>query len=446
MQKTNLLLTLAAALLLAPTTTALAKNAWQTVADIQNDRSTSVDALAKDAAGNLYAAVSATDAEGRTHAMIRKSSDRGATWSVVEDLVVAAGCSTKFLGLAADAAGHLYTAGYLADDEGQYRWIVRKSGVGGTTWTPVDDFALPGSERTVAQALTVDAKGHLYVVGFGDEPLVSGQSKLRPHWLLRHSPDGGQTWSTMDDFSYQFSAKAAAILSTPNGLFVAGSGWNGSDDAGEHWLVRKGTADGKGGFHWQTVDEFQLQKLGRGFVSQVHGLGLDAQGNLYAVGRSFASVDRGNSAHWVVRLASSAGTDWTVVDTFQLEAGSFAAASGVASGGKDGVYVVGRATDSRAGSHWIVRHSSTGEAGSWSVSDSFTLTAATTLLQGAGQVKTTADGSMVSLPGEFASGLAITSDSASVFAGGSVSGASNHALVRKLTVVSSTELAATATQ
>jgi hypothetical protein len=426
--------------------TAHAPPAWETVASFACLPPATVDALATDAHGNLYAAITSSDDDRWMRAQVRRSTDSGATWTIVEDLVPGHSGSVQFRSLASDPAGHLYTAGYLSDDQGQYRWIVRKSSADGKTWSTVDDFALSGSQRAVAQALTVDAAGRIYAVGYADEPSVANQTHARTRWLVRQSRDGGRTWSTMDDFNHGFSAKANAILSTPTGLWVAGSGWNGDPESSERWLVRKATPDAAGQLQWDTVDEFQLQELGQTFGAQAHGLGVDAQGNVYAVGRGYAGGNGGNSVHWVVRRASRTGTDWALVDTFQLQAGNFAAAIGVASANQGGVYVVGRATAQRSGSHWIVRHSATGEAGSWSVSDNFTGKAAMAMLMDTDVIVRAPDGSKSSPAAAFAHGSAIMSGSTGVFTGGSIRAETNRALVRKLTPVNPTKLAATAGQ
>jgi len=279
------------------THTAQAQDAWQTVADSEGAPVAAVDALTKDTAGNLYAAVSSSDAAGRTHALIRKSSDQGATWTVVEDFVSAARHSAGFLSLGMAGAGDLYAVGYAEDENGQRRWIVRKSGARGASWSTVDDFAWPGGQSTTAKGFAADATGNLYVAGFGHESPSSGKRGKRSHWLVRQSRDGGQTWSTVDDFSYSFSARAAAIISTSSGLFVAGSGGNGKPESGERWLVRKGTDDGAGSFRWQTVDEFQIQESNHGSDSRARGLGMDGRGNLYAVGQSYTVADGAISAH-----------------------------------------------------------------------------------------------------------------------------------------------------
>jgi hypothetical protein len=407
MKTTSLIVTLGAALLLAQAATTVAQKTWQTVADFQCERFTAVDALTKDAAGNLYAAVASSDADGRTHAQVRKSSDRGTTWTVVEDLVSAVAGSTKFFSLGADTAGHLFAVGHTSDEENQTRWIVRKSSNGGNSWSTVDDFAGPGGQEATAHAFAADATGNLYVAGFGDESPSEGKSGWRTHWLVRQSRDGGRSWATIDDFSYSFSARAAAIVSTSHGLFVAGSGWNDKPESGQRWLVRKGTVDDAGGTRWQTVDEFQFEENKNGYDSRPSGLAVDALGNLYVVGRGYVLVDGAIIPHWIVRRASRAGSDWTVVDTFQLHPGHFAAARGVAASAQGGVYVVGQAQARDFSTHWIVRKSATGEAGSWSINDDFR-------------------------PSEISGGLCILSDSTHVFAGGWSHGELKHAMVRRV--------------
>jgi len=186
-----------------------------------------------------------------------------------------------------------------------------------------------------------------------------------------------------------------------------------------------------------------MKEHGHGYNSWAHGLGVDGQGNLYAVGRSYAVADGGISAHWIVRRASSAGSDWSVVDSFQLEPGNFAAAFGIAAGGQGGVSVVGQAAGRNPGpgSHWIVRQSATGDAGTWSVNDNFRLaTAAPSTPKAAVLISKTADGILATSPAAISRGSAIFSDSTGLFAGGSASGELGHAIVRKLESARTTEL------
>jgi len=418
-----------------------AGQSWQTVANFECALSAEVCALAKDPDGNLYAAVHRSDSQTRQHAEVWKSGDGSGQWTNIEDFVSVPDGAARFYSLGADPAGQLYAVGYVTDQQGHTCWLVRRSDVGGGEWTTVDEFALPGGQTTIAQGFAMDARGNLYVAGYGNEPLTDSQPLGRKHWLVRQSRDGSRSWATLEDFGYQHSASAMAILSTPEGLFVAGSGWNGNHESGERWLVRKGTEDAEGNFQWQTVDEFQLEEHPQGFRSQAQGLARDNQGNLYVVGRSYMDVDGRPSGHWVVRRASRAGLDWQLVDTFQLDTGGFAAASGVVADGAGEVYVVGRAVDRESGSgHWIVRHSATGEAGSWSVSDDFRLTAPGPPLDQSmfDEVRK----SLRSRAGEWSWGLAMLCNGDQVFAGGSAYNGSGHALVRRLELGRAIELTA----
>jgi hypothetical protein len=133
--------------------------------------------------------------------------------------------------------------------------------------------------------------------------------------------------------------------------------------------------------------------------------------------------------------------DWQVVDTFQLEPGRFAAARAVVANDEGGVYVVGQAMGRQPGAgHWIVRHSATGHAGSWSVQDDFRMsareaTAAELLVNGICEPIQTP-------PMEWSSGLAMLTHARQVFAGGSAFNGSGHGLVRRLDLIRTTELTA----
>lgn len=422
----------ASALIFVVTALSLHAQTWQTAGDFPSPTFTAVEALTQDAAGNLYAAVSTSEAEvRRTHAQVRKSSDQGVTWTMVEDFVSVIGGATKFLSLGTDAAGHIYAAGYVTEADNQTRWIVKKSGPGGISWSTVDEFAGPGSQTSVAAGLSVDAAGNVLVAGHSDASLPNENSNPRWRWLVRQSRDGGRSWSTIDDFTYGFRAKAAAVVSSSNGIFVAGSGRDGTADSGDRWLVRKGTADGAGGFRWQMVDEFQSRAQAHPFDARACGLAVDVQGQLYAIGRSHAGSEGASSTcHWTVRRGSSTGAEWTTVDTFQLHPGNFATAGGITIS-PHGIYVIGRAVGDSPATHWIVRHSATGEAGSWSVRDDF-LPSATPLTTPNPVDLGFIPAEGLSSSAENAIGSAIVSDSQWTFAGGSAFAVSGHAIVRKL--------------
>ncbi len=442
-RKLNYQLGPAVALLFAPLINLEAECTWRTLAQFESGLPAAVEALARDSAGNLYAAVSTTDPQMRSHAVVRKSVDQGASWTVIEDFESAPYGRAIFLSLGSDPAGHLYAAGYVTDNRGQTRWLVRRGRDGGSAWATMDEFTLPGGQMAMAKCLTVDSQGGLYVAGYGDKPIAADSPTRAQHWLVRQSRDGGQTWSTIDTYSRGLDTRAAAILSTSEGLLVAGSARGADREPSERWLVRKGVEDASGDFSWETVDAYAPQGLddsGQGRLSDVHGLGQDAQGNLYAVGRSFSRADDGKNPHWIVRRSSNRGADWAVVDTFQLESGMFATARAVAVDWK-GIYVVGQAIGKNLDSHWIVRRSDTGDAGSWSVCDDFQglVTAAS---KSTPKAEAGADSSVTRTTSlKYPRGLAILVDGRTVLAGGMTTDDLHYAVVRALESTRASNLA-----
>jgi hypothetical protein len=101
-------------------------------------------------------------------------------------------------------------------------WIVRKSTNGGNSWTTVDDYQLVADNSSSARCVATDANGNLVVAG-------SGAGK----WVVRKSAGGTGPWTTVDVF------QNGGSVTTPNAIaadafgnvFVGGNGAN--------WLIKK---------------------------------------------------------------------------------------------------------------------------------------------------------------------------------------------------------------
>ncbi len=131
---------------------------------------------------------------------VRRSTDGGNTWRTVDTfLPVAATSWSHAFGIAADAAGNLYTVGnaaFVVNKVTQYHWFTRKSADGGATWRTVDDVAGGTSSGASGNAVTVDKFGTVFTAG--TYQTVSG-STTNTHWITRVSVDAGATWTTSDD-------------------------------------------------------------------------------------------------------------------------------------------------------------------------------------------------------------------------------------------------------
>jgi hypothetical protein len=309
---------------------------WQIVDDYQYvvGREAYARGLAQDPAGNLFAAGNARDALQVWHAVAMKSSDHGFTWATVDDYInPAAGTNSGpgyDAGMTSDSAGNLYAAGYDYVVAGNSRWFVRRSIDAGLTWTTVDSFTLGGAQA-MPTALATDLAGNLYVVGTANSAApVTNYTVVRKGIPLS---DGTMAWSTVDkipvsSFVIGSTAGSSLLVCHPSaGIFIAGHSFvSAGKNAGQvsQWVVRRSA---NGGLSWATVDAYQLDATQAAAAGAV---GLDAIGNLYAVGGASQQI-KGNQnvLHWIVRKSTNGGASWLTVDDFQAgsSASNFAADS-----------------------------------------------------------------------------------------------------------------------
>jgi hypothetical protein len=156
------------------------------------------------------------------------------TWSTV-DGPFAQGAAQA---VCSDSQGSVYVSGSMfittqaatkrTAAQGYYAWITRKSSDGGNTWSTVDTYSYSGAlnQTASAQGSGTDSLGNVVVVGFASDALGQG------HWIVRtHAPSG---WHTIDDFA---GARAGGVATDAAGsLLVTGSA---NDSTGTHWIVRR---------------------------------------------------------------------------------------------------------------------------------------------------------------------------------------------------------------
>jgi hypothetical protein len=270
---------------------------------------------------------------GLAYWYVRKSSDSGLNWSDAgARYQYAAGQWIDATGFAADNSGNIYVVGWGRDAsrKSYLHWLVRKSADGGQTWTLVDDVQGPTVDFGAAGAGFVAGSG-VFVVG---APYAGSSSS----WLVRRSITGeAGTWSTVDS---PFAGAAQAVGSDNQGnIYVAGSksittATKPKLTGYSAWVIRRST---DGGNTWSTVDTFTYAQKG----ADAYGIGRNSAGNLVVVGRA---DDSQGKLHWLVRTPDASGT-WQTVDDFQLAPGYHASASGVATDAAGNLLVSGFAYD-----------------------------------------------------------------------------------------------------
>jgi len=365
--KTPHVLTLGAALLLAPLTSALAQSTWKTVDALTPWLGRAI--VADDTGNFISLALDDSTSSAGPVSTVSSSSDGGATWKTVGsiagyagELALAhngalfasgnrtatvsgravvwesldhgvtwtqsdpwAGQTTTFicLDVAAGNSGAVYLCGYISRAG---RWVVRKGQPtsSGITWTTADN--IPGFQPESIWVRPVTQPGQ------ADEVLVCGQG-VSGLWTVRRSLDGAATWTTIDSF-YVSSQSYHGVTTGPGGsIYAVGRIYN----AGTYgWLVRKSANDGA---TWANVDFFP-----NGWPTK-RNVAVDKFGRVFVVG--FNST---TPYTWLVRASIDGGATWFTTDSFLPSGDTTSQAWGVASDGLGNVCVVGEASNSTGAS------------------------------------------------------------------------------------------------
>jgi hypothetical protein len=142
-----------------------------------------------------------------------------------------------------DSSGRIYVAGQaVGRNKGRYtdQWVVRRSTNGGASWSVVDNLTLgnisqPNFPQTGPTGITISPSGAIIVCGYA--PAASGTLR----WIVRQgtlNPKGSVSWTEIDNYQMQGqSSRANAVVTDAYGrIYVAG---RGADQSGsEHWLIR----------------------------------------------------------------------------------------------------------------------------------------------------------------------------------------------------------------
>jgi tetratricopeptide (TPR) repeat protein len=254
--------------------------------------------------GEIYAAgqTSTNQGAGGWVWLVRKSSDGGATWRTVDsswDQQARQAWAIAFAG-----TDTVYVAGNMSGTFGTKNgevWVVRRSSDRGATWATVDTFQEAPGLPAEADGVAVDSAGAVYVAGMA-RGRAAGGGTFTDQWVVRRSLDGGQTWSSIDDLPLDLKGGGVSWdLSGPTGITIAPSGallvcgCMLNPDNSLRWVVRQGRRGTNGAVAWSTLDNFQLA---HGQSARANSIVTGAQGNIYVAGRA---ADAAGVEHWLIR-------------------------------------------------------------------------------------------------------------------------------------------------
>lgn len=343
---------------------------WETVDAFQFGPGLSASAgdIGTDPTGTLlFSAGSAVEPNGNRVAVVRTSSDSGATWTLSEAYSEPGWPHTHYRGFGAAPDGTLLAAGELWDGNsttGTKVWVVRESVDGGVTWDTVDAFSQGATAKPSCGDIKVNPyTGDVFAVGVGNTGSAAGFL-----WAVRKRTANAAAFTTVDMVGAPPINEARAVGFHPTaGVFVVG---RMGDSTKYRWTVRRSTDRG---VSWTTVDSFQDATK---TYSAAEAIAVSSSGTIYVAGRA-QQLLKGNKLvwNWVVRRSLNGGATWSVLDRFGSSAAELSA-TGVAIDPAGKVFVTGYTSDL---TRMLVRRGTPGSNGSiaWATSDDFA--------QGAGQ-------------------------------------------------------------
>ncbi len=324
---------------------------WSIVNEYQmvDNQNTYSNSIGFDADNSVYAVNEGLSTNTLGHWVVRKSTDQGTNWSTLEGTLgyqYASNQTSRAYGFLSDTSG-IYVVGSGGSSSGFTHWLVRKSTDGGSTWALHDDYYYADPEHAIARKIAKDSQGNLYVVGYARDSGTSGagDSAKNYRWTVRKYD--GTLWSTVDRYEQTADKNSFAygveVDSTGN-IYVVGYGSDTSNI--QHWIVRKST---DAGATWSTIVDWQYVSNQN---SLPYAIGTDNSGNLFVSG--YGANSDGIQV-WFTRTSSDGGTTWKTSDEFSYTTGQNAYASGIARDLDGNLFVVGVANDENLDNRWIVR-------------------------------------------------------------------------------------------
>lgn len=331
---------------------------WTTVDYIFKETS-----ISSNQANSLYVHSAGTILAGglvSNHWGIRKTTDSAASWVQVDTYSVSIKLNSKIYDINRDSSNNIYAVGTVIDDNTDRHWIVRKSTDSGANWTLVDDYIT--DEDTASNTTIIGAGAREVVVDGSDNIFVAGtlQKELSDAivWLVRKSSDGGTSWTNVDEYQYtgNYDCWSKGIdKNSSNHLFVVGTCTTTGD--ANRWIVRKST---DGGTTWTVVDNYQLKS---GISAAANGIRVDASDNIYVIG----AASTYGAPYWITRKSTDGGTTWATVDNFELNASRSNFGYRIEVDNSGNIYATGSCGNATlsTGNDWVIRKST--DAGStWS--------------------------------------------------------------------------------
>jgi hypothetical protein len=277
--------------------------------------------IVRNSQGHLFVAYRkqhTVEKESLYHIFVAKSTDKGATWAVLNDnqpIETVGDYQQRVPSIAIDANDVLHVVWYGndADNDGENERQIKyvRSTDGGITWSEWTNIApVPGYEKEDLwqehPTIAVDANNRLYVVWQGKEPGINAsQTKFTS------STDSGITWSSWTNINPSSENRSRpTVLSAADGtLHVLAYG--GKNDTQQLLWTRSSD----GGRSWNDWTPITASERDQRHVSAV----LDRQNQIHAVWRQEPN-DSASGKRPQIHYAHYNGSEWSAPEIVGLAA------------------------------------------------------------------------------------------------------------------------------
>jgi hypothetical protein len=283
---------------------------WQVIDDWQHTPGlySQAMAIAIDDADNLYVSghgKRAEDEDGATW-FVRRSSDGGQTWQLVDEWRGFAGVDAGYPRWAVSTPNGVFVLGSAYAGGDQYSRYLRRSTDRGGTWETIAEFPIWSGVTEIEEQvsdLRADAAGHLYALCWQFVKDGSAPSRL----YFRRSTDGGVNWETFPHLPYDVGTDWRLEVGLNGRLIASGPlrselGWEPG------WPML--TSD-DGGVSWTKSNDFEEGNIYLGHLE----LASDPAGNFFAIAH-----DRVEPPGWRLALIIRRLSAVPTIPTLQMEA------------------------------------------------------------------------------------------------------------------------------
>jgi len=293
--------------------------------------------VATDAEGNVYAAgYTFGDLEGagagNADAFVRSYDGEGSLrWT----RQFGTSADDEAFGVATDVEGNVYAAGYTRGDlegpnaGGADVFIRSYDRDGSLRWTR--QFGT--SSEDVASGVATDASGNVYVTGYTLGDLEGPNAGSEDAFIRSYDRDGSLRWTRQFGTSSEDVATGVATDASGN-VYVTGYTYGALDGANSGFVdVFVRSYDSAGGLRW-------TRQFGTGSGDVANGVATDASGNVFIAGGTLGSLE-GTSAGSEDAFVRSYDGEGSVRWTRQFGTSSSDVANGVATDASGNVYAAG---------------------------------------------------------------------------------------------------------